>query len=198
MKKSIGVANTGSGKKQARHDRDFYPTPPEVTTALLEFLQLNRSCVIWEPAAGDGAISEVLKAWGYTVLSTDIKDGDDYLTAHLPDVDVIITNPPFTLASEFIRKAVSETPVVAMLLKSQFWHAAKRLPLFKECPPSYVLPLTWRPNLYGDRATGAGVIEFIWSVWCGKGVCEYVPLAKPKKIMHTDEITDADFNLMLQ
>lgn len=46
------VANAGDSAKQRA--LDFYPTPPDVTEALMRFLDLPPS-VIWECACGDGA-----------------------------------------------------------------------------------------------------------------------------------------------
>jgi hypothetical protein len=75
------------GQKEKRRALDFYPTPREVTVALLEHLKLPPS-QIWEPACGQGAMSQVLEAYGHTVYSSDIADicygtpGTDFLTAN--------------------------------------------------------------------------------------------------------------------
>ncbi len=39
------------GKTGSRREHDFYPTPADVTVALMDFLNLE-PCKIWEPAAG--------------------------------------------------------------------------------------------------------------------------------------------------
>ena len=41
----------GGNSAIGRRESDFYPTPPEVTVALLDFLRLPENTVIWEPAA---------------------------------------------------------------------------------------------------------------------------------------------------
>lgn len=166
---------------------DFYPTPPEVTRALLDFIMPTNKG-IWECACGQGHISKVLEEDGYQVTSTDLfdtgygKPGVDFLTSEMPaGCNFIITNPPFNLAEQFIRRAAS-LPLIgfALLLKSQYWHAAKRASLFEEHRPAYVLPLTWRPDfLFGGRG-GAPTMDCIWTVWLlGSGRCEYIPLRKP-------------------
>ena len=38
------------------------------------------------------------------------------------------------------------TKVIALLLKSQYWHSQKRVALFEKYPPAYVMALTWRPD----------------------------------------------------
>lgn len=67
MSGSILLKNGENTKFSARDFRfpkraayEFYPTPPEATRALLSVESFDGA--IWEPACGDGAISEVLKA----------------------------------------------------------------------------------------------------------------------------------------
>lgn len=78
---------------------EFYPTPPEATRALLSVESFEGD--IWEPACGDGAISKVLEAAGYQVVSTDLIDrgfgagGQDFLKSPEPLARNIITNPPY-------------------------------------------------------------------------------------------------------
>jgi hypothetical protein len=172
---------TTGGEQKNRRKLDFYPTPPDVTHALM--LQLNlEPCLIWEPACGDGAMTNVLLEYGHNVLSTDIATGIDYLTAEKMMVDAIITNPPFNLSHEFITKALSEAPIVAMLLKSQYWHAKKRYDLFMNNPPAYILPLTWRPDFMNGERGGSPTMEVAWTVWIrGNNGSKYIPLLKPKK-----------------
>lgn len=173
-----------------RNKTDFYETPPEVTTALLDFLEaaghLHPSKdVIWEPACGAGKMAEVMRTAGYDVICTDLNDfgygmsGVDFLESS-QRCDWIITNPPFNQAAEFIRHALDLGFPCAFLLKSQFWHASSRLQLFRDNPPSYVLPLTWRPDfLYGAKS-GSPTMEVIWTVWAGDHDAKYWPLQKPK------------------
>jgi hypothetical protein len=55
-----------------RRDRDYYATPNWVTEALLHHIRFRGP--IWEPCCGAGAVSTVLAAHGYEVISTDIAD----------------------------------------------------------------------------------------------------------------------------
>src|SRR5262245_40335123 len=50
-------------------------------------------------------------------------------------VGAIITNPPYALAREFIERALhfDDTRIVAMLLRTDFDHAASRAHLFADC-----------------------------------------------------------------
>lgn len=178
------------GNKESRRELDFYPTPPECTIALMDFLDW-RGMKIWEPACGDGSMSKVLESYGNKVTSTDIstdtgygEGGVDFLMDPPITTHAIITNPPFNLSEEFIRHALSITPNVAMLLKSQYWHAKSRKKLFDDTRPAWVLPLTWRPDfLFNQRLPGETArptMEVAWTVWMsGSDGCRYIPLAKP-------------------
>ena len=121
---------------------------------------------------------------GYEVISTDIINGDDYLVIDTPqNVDWIITNPPFSLASEFIVKSLQRGLPFAFLLKAHFWNAKSRYALFYGHPPTYILPLTWRPDfMFKTRGSGSPLLDVMWCVWIpGETKTLFRPLAKPLK-----------------
>jgi hypothetical protein len=114
---------------------DLYETPPEAVHALLDVVTLP-PC-IWECACGRGAISEVLREAGREVLSTDLNDYgygeprvDFLLERHNPAIDstrwAICTNPPFKLADQFVRHALTLCPTVIMLLWLAFLESVGR------------------------------------------------------------------------
>ena len=183
---ALNLAN--ASKTTARRALDFYPTPPEVTHALMRFLNLKDIHLAWEPACGDGSMSDVIKEYVPEVYSSDIEnrgygdEGIDFLTCGY-HCDAIITNPPFNLSEEFIKHALAHSDTVCMLLKSQYWHAKKRTKLFKDHPPAYVLPLNWRPDfLYKEQCkSGAPTMEVHWTVWLnGASQTQYCILEKPE------------------
>lgn len=169
---------------------DFYPTPWDVTQSLIDFLMLPKTTTIWEPAAGEGHMAKVLESNGYTVRSSDIQAGEDFLLQRECLGDFIITNPPFIVAEEFIKHSNWLTPKCgfAFLLKSQYWHSAKRFKLFQSVPPQFVCPLTWRPDFLFGAKSGAPTMEVLWTIWfnpkwqeCYEGATVYKPLDRPKK-----------------
>ena len=173
----------GGNTAYKRSEVDFYPTPPEATIALLEFLRLPEGTKIWECACGEGHMVNVFRDAGFCVIGTDIQSGTDFLTADLPDnVDWIITNPPFSLSQKFIERCIEHGKPFAMLLKSQYWHAKKRKKLFDRYAPSFVLPLTWRPDfLFKKRGAGSPLMDVMWCVWqVGNRKTVYIPLDKPE------------------
>lgn len=173
------------GANGKRSKNDFYPTPPEVTRALMAFLYdrelLWSGDTVWECAAGDGDMAAELAKDDLIVCETDIMGGYDFLTCELPREDIrwIITNPPFSRAEEFIKRAQEHGIPFAFLLKSQYWHSARRLSLFETIKPAFVLPLTWRPDFTGQ---GSSLMDMIWVVWhpCLTET-QYIPLRRPGK-----------------
>lgn len=172
------------GAKGSRHANDFYPTPRDATLALCEWLERRdiKGIKVGEPACGEGHMVKVLQERGMVVCGTDIQTGTDFFDSSLPEgVDWIITNPPFSLAEKFICRAASFCVPFAFLLKCQYWHSAKRKPLFDKIRPTYILPLTWRPDFTGQ---GNSLMDMMWVVWINDQAnpCTlYQPLARPKE-----------------
>ncbi len=181
---SVTLANASTSYDwRDRPSTDFYPTPSEATLALVRYFDWPKCVTIWEPAAGSGHMVDDLRQLGYSVKGTDIQTGDDFLLKDSCGEDLIITNPPFMVAESFIRKAIELAPKMgfALLLKSQYWHSSRRLNLFREHRPSFVLPLTWRPDFLFGAKSSSPTMEVLWTVW-EPGSIEntvYEPLPKP-------------------
>ncbi len=168
-----------SNKMHSYRDRgvDLYETPSVATEALLEHEPLG-SLTVWEPCCGRGAISEVLKAHGYGVVSTDLFDWDypgsraqyDFLKSRPPQgVPCIVTNPPFQHAPEFVQRAMDlGIEKVVMLLRLEFL-AAQHKGLLDRHPPQRIyafkrrLPMMHRDGWQGKKAQPR--MNFAWYVW---------------------------------
>lgn len=182
-------AIVGAQKTHKRKEADFYPTPSDATQALMDHLRLPAGTRVWEPACGDGAMSKVMLANGLDVESTDLRTnsgygrgGVDFLATDPLDHDPqwIITNPPFNVAEHFVSHALAFTPNLALLLKSQFWHAARREKLFATHPPAEILALTWRPAFLEAERGSSPLMDVIWCVWRrGANATMFQPLSRP-------------------
>lgn len=137
----------GNTSIRGREENDYYATPPKTTEALLNVMELKGS--IYEPACGEGHISEVLKKRypGSKMYSSDLinrgygRTEIDFLTHDYKGekFNNIITNPPFRYAEEFIRKSLElTTDKVIMLCKIQLLESKQRNKLFNETPLKYV------------------------------------------------------------
>jgi hypothetical protein len=114
--KNFSCCNLGKRKKS-----DFYETPYSITRQLLDRVQLRGS--ILEPAAGGGAIVRVLKAFNYSPTFYDQET--DFLKEIRP-YTTVITNPPFSLSMEFIKKAKEISEEFYFLLPLSYLHGKKR------------------------------------------------------------------------
>lgn len=161
------------GSSAGRPENDFYPTPPEATLALLSREHFTGS--IWEPACGDGAICRVLEQQGYRdIIASDLIDrgyGEaphDFLRS-TRRADNIVTNPPFTLAQQFVEHSLAATNgKVAMLCKLVFLEGQKRKAFFENTPLARVHVFSKRVNFYreGERGKlGTSMMAFAWFVW---------------------------------
>jgi hypothetical protein len=153
-----------------RKPADLYETPYWVTEALQPYMVHHK--VVWEPAAGNGKMVRVLRDAGKTVISTDISTGQDFLSiigapGPAGGPDAIVTNPPYTLAKEFIEHSLRQfnPPMVAMLLRTDFDHAKTRMHLFKNCPQfSKKLVLTKR-IVWFESPGAAPSFNHAWFIW---------------------------------
>ena len=183
--KLLGSKIVGGNPADKRSEMDYYPTPPEATIALLNFLEIPSGSHIWEPACGGGHMVRAMESKGYIVTGTDIQTGNDFFNTETPEnTDWIITNPPFSLAAEFIEECYKREKPFALLLKSQFWHAKKRYQLFQKHKPDFVLPMTWRPNFMWEKLGNTSpLMDVIWCVWkypYNAAAPLYEPLLKPE------------------
>lgn len=187
MDKLTASRIAGGNTAYKREGSDYYPTPPEATQALINFLGLESGTRVWEPACGEGHMVSVLEKNGLVVTKSDLMYGEDFLKIPFRECEWIITNPPFSLSEQFIRRCKEYDRPFALLLKSQYWHAKKRLSIFRETHPSYICPLTWRPDfMFGKRGKGSPLMDVMWVVW-DKDIWKrdyplYIPLEKPDKV----------------
>lgn len=127
--------------------------PPFAVEKLLEKEQFNH--YILKPCVGAGHIADVLKAHGHDVTAIDLIDRGypntyvkDFLTTTKTDFPMspdIITNPPYSIATEFVKHCLDismDSTKIAMLLKIQFLESKKRWELFKNNPPKLVKKFT--------------------------------------------------------
>lgn len=153
-----------------RADHDFYATDPRALELFLA--QEKLAPKVWECACGEGHLSKVLTAHGYNVKSTDLIDrgfgqgGVDFLQFRGSWDGDILTNPPFSLAFDFVKKAVevvTEGHKVVMLLRLQFLEGKARRVFFDSAPPRRIYVSSDRIACGNPKERSA--IAFAWFVW---------------------------------
>ena len=179
--KTLGASNHTD---KERESNDYYATEPKALELLLELEDF--SPYVWEPACGGGHLSDVLKAYGYKVLSSDIVDRGypetdvlDFLKVNKQDIKQdfsrdIITNPPYKYAKEFVEHALDismDSTKVAMFLKVQFLEGKARRKLFEKHPPKVIYVASSRllcaknGEFKKMRDGGGSAVAYAWFVW---------------------------------
>lgn len=159
------------GYSPGKPEDNFYPTPPIAVEALLKVERFGG--LVWEPACGDGRICDVLLNYGFEVLATDLVDrgygeaNHDFLTSPYSAPN-IITNPPFSLAQEFIEQALAKTTrKVAILGKIAILEGIKRKTMYEKSPLKTVYVFSKRLTMTrnGEKMKNSGMIAFCWLVF---------------------------------
>jgi hypothetical protein len=159
---------------------DDFPTPPWATRALVEHVVGSKASLssmnCLEPACGRGHMSLALAEYFGKVTSSDVFDYGfggvaDFSKDKYDDqsFDWVITNPPFKLAEDFIKRSLKiARHGIAMLTRTVFIESVGRYEgLFKPNPPTAFAQFTERVPMVKGRidkkastATGYG-----WIVW---------------------------------
>ena len=197
------MSATNRGGK--RDPKDFYPTPPWCTRALLDRWDLGGG-VLLDPACGEGDIIAVASSYGISCRGIEIDEeraglvndtmslGSDDIAIHgdallveWPDFDNIVGNFPFSLCAEIARKGLSLLkPDKRMALYEKItWLTSSRTRLDVVNSPH----LRWigyfvdRPSHTDDGNTDAiGYAWYLWEKgWTGETKIEPILDRKPKR-----------------
>lgn len=178
------MSSTKRGGK--RSVADYYPTPTWVVDRILDRTVLPPGKWL-EAGAGDGAIITAVNRhqkykmpmvqWDAVELRPETEPAltalmgrkpiiGDFLEAPIPGVpyDVVIANPPFSLAEPFLDRARQLADTVCFLLRLNFLQGTERAAwLTTDVPDVYVLPD--RPSFTSDGKTDS--VAYAWMVWSG-------------------------------
>lgn len=165
---------------------DRYYTPRTAIDAILERIQWKYIRTVLEPACGDKAISNRIRAYNRDqnlVPAVEVFDNDidpQTVASHLDFVlpqtarklaeehnaaqpfSLIITNPPYTHAQAFIENAIENAKLIVMLLRLNFLGGQKRYDFWQTYSPTHLYPLSVRPSFTGQ---GTDATDYGWFVW---------------------------------
>lgn len=175
------MSATNRGKE--RKPYDFYATPIDVVENLLSNIDLNKyGDKVLEPSAGNGNICRVVKKYypNKRVTALEIREEElENLTQYSDEViigdylqidtdskyNIIIGNPPYSMAIEFVNKSLElleEDGVLILLLRTAFLESKSRYRFWQENPLSRLYALSKRPSFTGK---GTDATSYSWFVW---------------------------------
>lgn len=179
-----GTSLAGTSTTRERANYDYYATPYQATEMLLDEVKFSGNFL--EPCVGGGHIVDVIKRYypDECVYGVDIVDRGypntlvaDFLKHDFlgQKFDNVVTNPPFSLAQEFLEKCmevVNDGGKIAMFLKIQFLEGAKRREMFKKYPPKYIYVFVKRQAPWNNGSPvdekgkpWSSTMCFAWFVW---------------------------------
>lgn len=171
-----------------REALDYYATPPEEVTNILNRLHLDfTNQVILEPCAGGGHMMEGILAYDPTaqIIASDIQERKhdesliiysgkeyDFLSDDYPfdKADYVIMNPPFSVIEPFCMKSIHiATKGLLMFGRLQFVEGQSRFNnILGKRPPNEIYTYVERVNCFknGDFSIPqAGVQAYAWFYW---------------------------------
>ena len=162
-----------------RKHLDLYETEAWATEALLRHFPVG-GLTVWEPAAGNHMMADVLRAHGGDVLCSDIKTYDkrhdatiDFLQDRFsyknPRHDAIITNPPYGKGNrDAVRWAELSlkrcSGLVALLLTAKFDFGKTRTHLFRD-NPRFAAKIALMDRIQWFPGATTGTEDHAWYVW---------------------------------
>jgi hypothetical protein len=175
------LSATNRGTK--RIEADFYPTPISVIQTFLSHFKIKDGTIL-EPCAGNGNFIKAIREFGYDnyIVANELRQEEklrlynsganeihtyNFLENKISEYPkTIITNPPYSLAEEFIKKCKEQFPnaEIIMLLRLAFLESKKRYEFWQQYPVNKLYILSQRPSFTGK---GTDATAYAWFVWDG-------------------------------
>jgi len=179
------------GSEYQRDAADYYRTPAWAVEAIRPYLPSpecmatgpgSQALLAMDAGSGDGAIADALVGFGYPRRSVVCVERElahveatrekgyatvhaDYLTHVIvdPRPDVVVMNPPYGQAMEFVQRAMAGGRMGAFaLLRLPFLESRDRY-VFHNRYPAHVVVLPKRPSFTKDGKTDA--TAYAWFMW---------------------------------
>lgn len=177
----MSATNRGTERKAY----DFYATPIECVNAILDALPpFGNDLFILEPSAGNGNVIKALRDRNIDAVdieAIEIREDERENLEKLADTvtigdflqieteyreyDVIIGNPPYSMAQEFIDKCLdllAPGGKLIFLLRTNFLESDKRFKWWQDKIPAGLYTLHKRPSFTGK---GTDATSYSWFVW---------------------------------
>ncbi len=128
-------------KNSKKGANDEFYTPVEAVEMIIPFIPKDVK-TIWECTAIKGSkIVQVLRDNGFEVISSHIFDGQDFLKYEPEEnYDLIITNPPYSIKDDFLKRAFDLKKPFIFLLPITTLEGLKRSEMFREHDIQLIIP----------------------------------------------------------
>jgi hypothetical protein len=145
---------------------EFYATPVPVVKTLISRIEFRSTDTFLEPCLGTGNIYWNIPIPEKQKYFAELRLGIDYLNTNFPRVDVIGTNPPFSLTCEFLEKSLSELNsdgTLFYLQRLDFLGSVKRYPFWSAVGVPNKLPvIVPRPRFHNGRNDSG---DYAWLIY---------------------------------
>lgn len=177
----MSATNRGAERRAS----DDYQTPLWAVHAILPYFAWDDIHTFLEPCKGDGHIFKSLPK-GVKKTWRELSQGRDYLDYDpKTEFDLIITNPPFSLAMDFLERSLGQARTVAYLLRVNWLGSIDRRDFWNLNPPDHMLVLTPRPSFTGGSTDAT---EYAWFIW-DRGELVLPDVPRIASITHPDAPT---------
>ena len=141
--------NKGYLTAKTDKESDQVYTPSYAVKPIIKYIKPGS--IVWCPFdTSDSAYVEELNAAGFTVIYSHIDNGQNFFEYEPDEYDVIISNPPFSIKDDILRRLDELDKPYAMLMPLPALQGQKR---FKYLKGSQALIFDKRINYFKDRQT---------------------------------------------
>ena len=150
-----------------RLENDSYPTPIYSLEPLLERIDFSKVNSFLEPCTGDNRIFDRIPLPSESKYWAELRKGVDYLTTEFKDIDLIVTNPPFSISLDFIKKSLTEAKTVCYLQRLNWLGSKARKDFWNNNTPDKIFVLSKRPQFKKELGLSGGTdsTEYCWFIW---------------------------------
>ena len=149
--------NKGYLTAKTNKESDEVYTPAEAVRPIIKHLKDYQArthkdtLVVWCPFdTEESNYTKVLQDAGFEVIATHIDNGENFFYYEPGHYDVIISNPPFSIKDDVIKRLYELNKPYAMLLPIPTLQGQKRFPYMRDCQ---ALIFDKRINYFKDMTT---------------------------------------------